>query len=55
MNKNRRAQAPKMNGNIELARAMQGLRQSSAAQPHRNRSRYDRNDYRRDRQNRNYS
>lgn len=53
MKNNRRAQAPKF-ANRELAKAMQGLRMSSAAEPHRNKARYDRNDYRRDRQNRNY-
>lgn len=50
MKKNKKPQAPKLGGNIELARAMQGLRQSSAATPHRNRSRYDRNDHRRNKQ-----
>lgn len=40
-----------MNGNRELAKAMQGLRMSSAASPHRNKARYDRNDDRRNRQN----
>ena len=49
--KNRRPQAPKMNGNRDMMLAMQGLRQSSAASPHRNKARYDRNDDRRNRQN----
>lgn len=34
-------------GNSEYVAAMQGLRSSNAAQPHRNRSRYNRNDARR--------
>jgi len=50
MKNNRRPQTPKF-ANPELARAMQGLRQSSAAEPHRNKARYNRNDDRRDRQN----
>lgn len=41
MNKNRRPQTPK-SGNREMAKAMQGLRQSSAAEPHRNKARYSR-------------
>lgn len=50
MKKNSKPQAPKLGGNIEMARAMQGLRRSSAAEPHRNRARYSRNDYRRNKQ-----
>ena len=40
--------------NPEYVEAVQGLRRSSAASPHRNRKRYDRNDYRRSRQNQDY-
>ncbi len=40
--------------NPEYVEGMQNLRRSSAASPHRNRARYDRNDYRRDRQNQDY-
>jgi hypothetical protein len=40
-NKTRSVQAPK-SANPELARAMQELRRSSAAEPHRNKARYDR-------------
>lgn len=38
-NKRKRPQAQK---NTDLMRAMQGLRQSSAASPHRNKARYTR-------------
>ena len=41
MNKNKRPQAPKSH-NPELAQAMQELRRSSAASPHKNKARYDR-------------
>lgn len=45
----KRAQRAKVvrTGNAEYVEAMQGLRSSNAAQPHRNRSRYNRNDARR--------
>lgn len=49
MNKNRkRPQAQKTNrhANPEMHRAMVELRQGSRTQPHRNRARYDRNDFR---------
>lgn len=41
MKKNRRPQAAKV-GNLELAKAMQERRRSSAAEPHRNKSKYSR-------------
>lgn len=44
MKTNRRPQASK-GGNRAMAVDFQELRRSSAAQPHRNKARYDRNDY----------
>ena len=41
MNKNKRPQAPK-SANPALAAAMRDLRRSSAAEPHKNKARYDR-------------
>lgn len=41
MKKNKRVQAPKSH-NPALAQAMQELRRSSAAEPHKNKARYDR-------------
>lgn len=49
--KNKRPQAPKMNGNREMALAFQELRRSNATVPQRNKARYNRNDDRRNRQN----
>lgn len=43
MKKNKRPQTPKSR-NLPLAKAMQELRQSSAATPHVNRTKYNRND-----------
>lgn len=43
----RREQRQKGMGNEDLYRAMQELRRSSAAEPVRNRSKYNRNDFRR--------
>ena len=45
MNKNRRPQASKRVRNEAMGEAFRELRKSSAAQPHRNRSKYNRNDY----------
>jgi hypothetical protein len=39
-------QKPNKHANPAMYRAMMELRQSSAAEPHRNRSRYDRRDFR---------
>ena len=46
----KRAQKQKISrtGNPEYVQAMQGLRGSNAATPHRNRSRYNRNDAKRE-------
>lgn len=41
-NKRKRVQTPKV-GNLEMAKAFQELRRSSAAEPHRNKARYNRN------------
>lgn len=41
MKNNKRPQAPKV-ANPEYAKAMQELRRSSAAEPHRNKARYTR-------------
>lgn len=43
----KRQQKPKDTGNRAMYDAMMELRSSSAAEPHRNRSRYSRNDWRR--------
>lgn len=43
----RREQRQKGMGNEDLYRAMQELRRSSAAEPVRNRAKYNRNDFRR--------
>lgn len=39
----RRPQKPKMPGNRDMALAFQEIRRSSAASPHKNRAKYDRN------------
>lgn len=46
--KRKRPQAPKNNrhANPDMHRAMVELRQGSRTSPHRNRARYERNDYR---------
>lgn len=49
-NKNRRPQRPKDTGNRAMYDAFLELRQSSAAEPHRNRARYARTDERNMRQ-----
>lgn len=52
---NRRVQASKRQRNIDsMGQAFIELRKGSRTSPHRNMSRYDRNDYRRDSQNGNW-
>ena len=46
----RRAQASKRNRNLEMGMAFVELRKGSRTSPHRDRSKYERNDFRRDSQ-----
>jgi len=46
-NRNRRSQTPKVGGNLAMRKAMDELRRSSATEPYRDRTKFDRNDERR--------